>query len=342
MKKLLLSGLCVSLTVIFASLGVAQTHVGNAAPPYHAFIWDSVNGMQDLGTLGGNNSYAIAINDGGTVTGYSDITGNARTHAFVWTATGGMVDIGATVPGGGPSEGLAINSAGNVGGTLTRRSNNLASPAFWSAATGWQAKGRDRGDQRNYAFGINDSNQLTGQLYVFGDVVHAFLWDETTNTITSLPTLPGGLHTVGNSINNLTHITGTGSASDSLFDAIFWSATGGTQDIGRLNGSDYTAGVWINVHDEVVGLNGNLEGFYWSQATGMLPLQTLGSNLSPAFGINDSGVIAGYSSIGTLQHACIWPDHNSAPVDLGTLGGSGSVGRAINNSGQVAGYSLVP
>src|SRR5689334_3997041 len=102
LQSLLISGIALSL----APLVGAQT--------YHAFIWDGVNGMRDLGTLGGTNSYAIGINAGGTVTGYSDIRGNRGTHAFVWTATSGMVDIGATLPGRGPSEGLAINTAGNV------------------------------------------------------------------------------------------------------------------------------------------------------------------------------------------------------------------------------------
>lgn len=36
---------------------------------YHAFIWDSENLMQDLGTLGGSNSEALGINDNGQVVG---------------------------------------------------------------------------------------------------------------------------------------------------------------------------------------------------------------------------------------------------------------------------------
>jgi hypothetical protein len=31
------------------------------------------------------------------------------------------------------------------------------------------------GDQRNYGFGINNHNQVTGQVY-YGEVVQAFLW----------------------------------------------------------------------------------------------------------------------------------------------------------------------
>ena len=51
------------LTVSLASSAMAQHQ--------HAFIWDSANGMQDIGTLGGNTSYAVGINDSGEVVGYA-------------------------------------------------------------------------------------------------------------------------------------------------------------------------------------------------------------------------------------------------------------------------------
>ncbi len=85
-------------------------------------------------------------------------------------------------------------------------------------------------------------------------------------------------------------------------------------------------------------------GFYWSRATGMIILQTLGGAKAGAFGINESSAIAGYSTTsGGATHAALWPDKNSAPQDLGTLvGGANSYARGINGSGVVVGFADVP
>ena len=81
------------------------------AQKQHAFIWSSTMGMTDLGTLGGDSSYALGLNDSSEVVGYSYLAGNTTYHAFTWTASGGMVDLGS-LPGGTSTQALAINSAG--------------------------------------------------------------------------------------------------------------------------------------------------------------------------------------------------------------------------------------
>jgi len=52
----------------------------------HAFLWDEQNGMQDLGTFGGNSAKAYDINDSGQIVGqYRSPSGYF--HAFLLTPT---------------------------------------------------------------------------------------------------------------------------------------------------------------------------------------------------------------------------------------------------------------
>jgi probable HAF family extracellular repeat protein len=140
-----------------------------------AFIWDAVNGMQDLG--GGDGSIAYGINDAGQVVGRGGGYG-----AFIWDAVNGMQDLGdQPLPGGTYLEANGINDAGQVVGLS-------------NAATGWRAflwdeigGAQDLGDlpggaDRSYAFGINDAGQVVGFSHAaFEEALfeqHAFVWDE--------------------------------------------------------------------------------------------------------------------------------------------------------------------
>jgi probable HAF family extracellular repeat protein len=93
----------------------------------HAFLWtptapgDVVGAMLDLGTLGGSDSYAYAVNSAGHVVGLSyvplEVSNNG--HAFLYTAAGGMVDLNALID---PLSGWElldaddINNAGQIAG----------------------------------------------------------------------------------------------------------------------------------------------------------------------------------------------------------------------------------
>jgi len=329
------------LTATLAIQGNAQQPLLHApASKSHAFIWDSTRGMRDLGTLGGENSYALGINGRGVVVGYSYLSDNITIHAFRWTQAEGMVDLTPYFSLGRSSQANFININGTVAGTAIL-TTGLHEPALFGQDR-WMHLPLGSGNQdKNYGFSVNDSNQVTGQFYT-GSTVNGYLWDTSAATFAYLPVLPGGVHTVGTSINNFTHIAGTGSLADGSFDALLWTASTGSQDIGSLNGSGYTAAQGINDNDELVGLNSpELAGFYWSSATGLVELQTLGGTTAPAFGINNAGMIVGYSSRsdGTV-HATRWDSYTTSPQDLGALNLHGnSYGRGINSTGQVVGYA---
>ncbi|MGH8093349.1 MAG: hypothetical protein ACREIF_07750 [Chthoniobacterales bacterium] len=315
------------LALLVAPLALAQNQ--------HAFIWNPGTGMTDLGSLGGNST-AIGINDSGEVCGYSYLADNVNYHAFTWTAAGGMVDIGTDR--GLSTRAWAINSSGDLAGD-----NDTLLPFYWSPSGGFVLIGSQSG--YNFAFGINDQSEVTGQFYVPRRSVQAFLWSPTLGFHT-IGDLSGG-QSVGNAINNRQHITGTANLSSGQYVAFLVKKIGKMVQIAQVPGINYTAGEAINDRDEVVGVaidtSNQYTGFYWSQATGMVLLQTLGGTHSAGFGINSSGIATGdaENSAGAL-HAVTWANSGATPVDLGTLGGTNSIARAINSSGQVVGVSDVP
>ncbi|MCK4849790.1 MAG: DUF3466 family protein [Phycisphaerae bacterium] len=107
-------------------VGYSDTQTGTnpstGQPIYgdRAFLWDSVNGMVDLGSLPAIDGWsnARAINNVGQVVGVSRALiagGGEENHAFIWDTTNGMVDLGV-LPDGNSSYALDINNAGEVVG----------------------------------------------------------------------------------------------------------------------------------------------------------------------------------------------------------------------------------
>ncbi len=305
--------------------------------------------FKDLGTLGGGNSLAVAINNNGQVVGDSY---DREHHAFVWDAVHGMQDLGTL--DGGDSHPTAINENGQIIGSSMLRSGEHH--AFvWDTVHGMQDLGTLGGSQVE-ARAINDKGQVVGSSFTFGDsAARAFVWD-AINGMQDLGTLGGeGDGSAAMAINEIGQVAGRSSRLPSYFEhAFIWDAVNGMRDIGtlRLGSGSYASfildnGQVVGTSETVVGSSGTnpgyraTHGFVWDPVGGMRDIGTLGGLYSLPLAANQNGQVVGISAtVGNAVHAFIW-DRVNGIRDLGTLGGSESRAYDINKNGQIVGGSSV-
>jgi probable HAF family extracellular repeat protein len=155
--------------------------VGSANPPdgsfNTAFLWKDGK-WRNLGTLGGANSWAMAINRSEVVAGFS--AGSSGQRAFRWDERDGMKDLGTL--GGNASLAYGINSGGAIVGVAANSSGQ-------TRASLWQPEGGamkiydlnslippDSGWTLTLARAVNDSGQIVGSGRI-GAATHAFRLD---------------------------------------------------------------------------------------------------------------------------------------------------------------------
>jgi len=123
-----------------------------------AALFDTRDGtVTDLGTLGGLQSVALAINDHGQATGESNPAGTQAVHAFRWSR-GIMEDLGTL--GGESSFGNAIDHEGRVVGVADTGPSEAH--AFVSDERGMHDLGTLPGCRRSEALGINGEGTVVG------------------------------------------------------------------------------------------------------------------------------------------------------------------------------------
>ena len=307
----------------------------NYNPVYHAFLYSGAT-MTDLGTLSDptNNSTAYAINDNGQVVGtadayYTESDGSVVivSHPFLYSG-GTMADLFPTSNPccdftQGPGIGFTpqgINTSTQIVGSV--QGCGVTYPFLYSGGT-FGYFGSAIPPWPSSANAINNRGQVVG-MTVFADPPYgdqrAFLFSPNSGML-DLGSLTGANgFSCADAINDNGQIVGVSWTSAGDLDAFIY--TNGTMtDLGTLGG-DTSCANGINTNGQIVGASylsddSAVHAFLYSIDSGtMVDLNNLvctnsiGTYLTEAFGINESGQIIANGANG---HAYLLTPASQAP-----------------------------
>jgi probable HAF family extracellular repeat protein len=293
--------------------GVVDPLLG--VPEFRAVLWKERE-IIDLGTLGGNESSAFAVNNRAQVVGVAVNSTpdpfsfwGTQLRAFLWQ-NGMMEDLGTL--GGPDAWALFVNEHGQVAG---------------------------------FSFTNSIPNSTTGFPCSPGQPTQdPFLWDD--GKMIDLGTF-GGTCGVPNALNSRGQVVGhSGLAGDTSFHPFLWNM-GVLTDLGTLGGN-FGSAFWINDSGEVVGWattsdDQSAHAFFWKDGV-MTDLGTVnGQPCAFAQSFNATRQIVGvaFDCVTPGGHAWLW-EEGGPIVDLNTLIPAGSnltleLAENINDRGEITG-----
>jgi probable HAF family extracellular repeat protein len=170
-----------------------------------AFLWHVGHAPVDLGTLGGDWTRAIDVNDSGSVFGVSaNAVGDH--HPFLWR-NGRMTDLGTL--GGRNDRGAFLPGAINEHHQVVGSSPTGAGPWAWHAYLWTDGRMRDLGTLGGVystAHDVNDWGEVVGESETSSGAIHAFLW--RNGVMTDLGALTGDVQSRAETINNRGQVLG--------------------------------------------------------------------------------------------------------------------------------------
>jgi probable HAF family extracellular repeat protein len=294
---------------------------------FHAFLWQH-GVMTDLGSLQGG-PFSITYtnpNERGEVSGASNTqTPDPNGEDFCFSSTNliclgflwrdGVIEALPTL-GGNNSYAYQLNDRDQVVGVAENTTqdptctafNLEAKPVIWHNG-GIRELPTISGDPDGFAYGINDHGQIVGtsgtcNALVSVSSLHAVLWPNGPNGgVKDLGNLGGMGNNIAFYISSRGQVVGMSGVPDGInFHAFLWIEDEGMRDLGTLPGDSSSWANNINNKNQAVGTSfpatGDARAFIWENGV-ITDLNTLIPPGSPlplveAFGINDSGEIAGW------------------------------------------------
>jgi len=318
--------------VIAVVLTVGCLRASAATPIYH---------LTDLGTLGGNSSYANGINNLGQVVGYSfTATDHSNAHAFVYS-NGTMTDLGQ--PYGGYTAAYSINSSGQIAGEGDNLSGSIEH-GFLYANGGFV-------DLRLVGIAAASAVNSFGQIAGTNTSNHAVLYQ--SGQVTDMGTLGGSTSSSGGLNDNGQAVgesrTGSVDAFGTAVTHAFLYQNGHMTDIGSLGGT-YCGATAINANGSAIVGDGYMvpyvpgganttHAFLYSNGS-ILDIAPFGSENSAAYGVNSESQVVGYLGSNASVYANgTWINLNSA-LDSSGSGWNLQVATDINDYGWISGYGV--
>ncbi|OGQ89839.1 MAG: hypothetical protein A2289_16490 [Deltaproteobacteria bacterium RIFOXYA12_FULL_58_15] len=293
---------------------------------------------QDIGSLGGNTTFAWSVNEFGVVVGYGD-TASGQTVGFQWTADSGLVEL--PVLDGGTALAFAINNLGQIVGSATT-ATGVTHAVMWSPAGDIVDLGT-WGAASALATGINDRGQVVGAAIDVAGTWRAVLWSQEGG-VQLLGSL-GGNNTMAADINNNGQIVGYGVTANRQWHGFLW-ADGEMIDLGTMGGSASFAAE-INDDGMIAGsrltANGMMQPATWQidLSDGSLSagaLEATDGN-SALYGVSSQGMYVGSGLVYAASFDAFRFELSPPVKLLPTPGGSYCDVESVNGVGQIAGWS---